>query len=161
MKKSFLLLLFFGNLFLQNINAQDSLVKNQLTQLLDNYYSIKDALVADNSSNAAIAAGDFIKTANSIDYKVVSEGNINILLKDATYISDLKDISKQRLHFATLSDNMISLIKAVKPGTIPVYRAYCPMKKASWLTKEKEIKNPYYGSDMLTCGEIKETISHK
>jgi hypothetical protein len=160
MKKSLLLLLFSGYLFLQNIYAQDSPAKTQLSQLVDKYYGIKDALVADNSSNAATAAGDFIKTANSIDYKEVSEGNINILLKDATQISTLKDISQQRLHFAALSNNMIALVKAAKTGTAPIYRAYCPMKKASWLTNEKEIKNPYYGSDMLTCGEIKETIGH-
>ncbi|RYF82932.1 MAG: DUF3347 domain-containing protein, partial [Chitinophagaceae bacterium] len=35
---------------------------------------------------------------------------------------------------------------------------YCPMKKALWLSNEKAIKNPYYGSAMLTCGKVTETI---
>jgi hypothetical protein len=31
-------------------------------------------------------------------------------------------------------------------------------KGADWLSKEKEIKNPYYGSQMLNCGSVEETI---
>ena len=30
---------------------------------------------------------------------------------------------------------------------------------ADWISKEKEIKNPYYGDEMLTCGSILETIT--
>jgi Protein of unknown function (DUF3347). len=33
------------------------------------------------------------------------------------------------------------------------------MKKANWLSSEKEIKNPYYGSTMLTCGSVVDTIN--
>jgi hypothetical protein len=29
------------------------------------------------------------------------------------------------------------------------------MIKKSWIQKDDAIKNPYYGSSMLTCGEIK------
>jgi hypothetical protein len=29
---------------------------------------------------------------------------------------------------------------------------------AFWLSNEKEIKNPYFGSMMLKCGSVKETI---
>jgi hypothetical protein len=35
-----------------------------------------------------------------------------------------------------------------------VYYQYCPMKKMYWLSKEETIKNPYYGSKMLTCGNV-------
>jgi hypothetical protein len=33
---------------------------------------------------------------------------------------------------------------------------YCPMVKASWLQKEDKIRNPYYGSTMLECGQFKD-----
>ena len=43
-----------------------------------------------------------------------------------------------------------------------VYVEFCPMadgdKGAYWASSEKEIRNPYYGASMLTCGEIKSTI---
>lgn len=31
-------------------------------------------------------------------------------------------------------------------------------KGAYWLSESEEIKNPYYGEVMLTCGETKEVI---
>lgn len=77
---------------------------------------------------------------------------------DARHISEVKDISHQREHFANLSLNMFTLAKSAKISAQPVYEAYCPMKKAYWLSNEQAIKNPYYGSQMLTCGSVKETI---
>ena len=33
--------------------------------------------------------------------------------------------------------------------------AYCPMVNKPWLQKDKEIKNPYYGAAMLSCGSFR------
>ena len=159
MKKSILVVALLATVFAQKTLAQDSTQQNQLSQLLTQYYNIKDALVAGNGNLVSVKAGEFIKTANSIDYKVISEGNINALLKDATPISETKDIRVQREHFSNLSNNMASLAKSVKLTTEPIYQAYCPMKKANWLSNDKAIKNPYYGSSMLTCGKVVETIN--
>jgi hypothetical protein len=159
MKKIFFLAIFFISLFFQESFGQDSITQKQLSQLLSHYYGMKDALVSGNPNSAALKADDFIKTANSIDYKVISEGNINALLKDAGPISETHDIKKQRSHFSNLSENMATLAKVTRFGYGPVYRAYCPMKKASWLSAEKAIKNPYYGNAMLTCGEVVDTLN--
>src|SRR5215217_325626 len=166
MKKIVALVAFLATGFIQKSFAQlvpsqreDSTQQYQLSQLLSQYYNIKDALVAGNGNEASAKAEEFIKTANSIDYKLISEGNINALLKDATPISETKDIKKQREHFANFSNNMATLGKSVKLGAQPIYQAYCPMKKANWLSSDKEIKNPYYGSAMLTCGKVVETIN--
>ena len=63
--------------------------------------------------------------------------------------------------FAKLSSAMIEVMKIIKPD-YAVYVDHCPMyndgKGADWLSKENGIKNPYYGSQMLTCGKVKETI---
>jgi len=159
MKKSILVIALLATIFVQRTFAQDSTQQHQLSQLLTQYYNIKDALVAGNGVVASAKAEEFIKTANSIDYKLISEGNINALLKDATPISETKDIKVQREHFSNLSNNMASLAKSVKLTTEPIYQAYCPMKKANWLSNDKAIKNPYYGSAMLTCGKVVETIN--
>lgn len=151
---------FLAAVFVQKGIAQDSTTQRQLSQLLTQYYQLKDALVGGNGNNASTKAQEFIKTANSIDYKVISEGNINALLKDASPISETKDINKQRGHFANLSNNMATLARAVRLTADPIYKQYCPMKKTNWLSNEKAIKNPYYGNAMLTCGNIVETISH-
>lgn len=160
MKKIFFVAVaFLATTFLQKNFAQDSTQQYQLSQLLTQYYQLKDALVAGNGNQASVKATEFIKIANSIDYKLISEGNINALLKDASPVSETKDINIQRRHFANLSDNMATLAKTVKLGTGPIYLQHCPMKKANWLSNEKAIKNPYYGNEMLTCGKVAETMN--
>ena len=158
MKKIFLFLAITATVSTTNSFAQDVQQQNQLSQLLTQYYRIKDALVAGNGTTVSAGAEQYIKTLNTIDYKVISEGNVNALLKDATSISETKDIKKQRDQFANLSTNMAVLAKAVKLSSQPIYQVYCPMKKANWLSSSKEIRNPYYGSAMLTCGEVVNTI---
>src|SRR5215211_6949956 len=141
MKKSILAIALLAIAFVQKTFAQDSTQQYQLSQLLTQYYNIKDALVTGNATLASTKAEEFIKTANSIDYKIISEGNINALLKDATPISEAKEIKVQREHFANLSNNMATLAKAMKLTDQPIYQAYCHMKKANWLSSDKTIKN--------------------
>ena len=80
---------------------------------------------------------------------------------DAEHIADTKDASHQRDHFMPLSENMYALIKVSKNETEAYYQ-HCPManegKGANWLSIESEIKNPYYGSEMLKCGRVVEVI---
>ncbi|HCN85107.1 MAG TPA: hypothetical protein DIT07_16040 [Sphingobacteriaceae bacterium] len=74
-------------------------------------------------------------------------------------MSESKDIKHQREHFAAFSNNMIALAKVSKLSSQPIYQLYCPMKKSSWLSSEKTIKNLYYGKAMLTCGSILQTLN--
>jgi hypothetical protein len=80
-KKIFFIVAMFAIAFFQKSFAQDSTTQtqSQLSQLLTSYYNIKDALVEGNAGLATISAEQFVKTANGIDYKVISEGNINAL----------------------------------------------------------------------------------
>jgi hypothetical protein len=159
MKKIVFAVFFFTTAFSHHSFAQEAVQQSQLSKLLSQYFKIKDALVAGNANTASLQAEEFVKTINGIDYKVISEGNVNALLKDAGAISETKDIKRQREHFANFSANMLALARAVKLSDQPIYEAYCPMKKVSWLTSEKVIKNPYYGSSMLTCGKITGTLN--
>jgi hypothetical protein len=159
MKKIFFTVVFLATAFVQQSLAQDSTSQPQLSQLLHSYYDIKNALVAGNAVLASTSAEQFVKTANGIDSKAIPEGSITALVKDASHISGTKDIKHQREHFANFSTNMFALAKAVKLTSDPIYEAYCPMKKVNWLSSDKAIKNPYFGSSMLTCGKVVETIN--
>ena len=158
MKKIFLIVAICATVFVQKSLAQDSTSQQKLPQLLTYYYNIKNALVAGDAASASTNALTFVKAVNSMDYKVISEGNIHTLAGDAGKIADAKDIKKQREYFANFSINMASVAKSAKLSDQPIYQAYCPMKKAYWLSNEKAIKNPYYGSSMLTCGQVTETL---
>jgi hypothetical protein len=158
MKKLFLILAIAATVFTQKSFAQDSTTQNQLPQLLTYYYNIKNALVADDAASASTNASAFVKLVNSIDYKVISEGNIHTLAANAGKIAEAKDIKKQRDYLANLSTNIAAVAKSIKLTDKPIYQQYCPMKKASWLSSEQAIKNPYYGSSMPTCGQVTATL---
>ncbi len=141
---------------------------NQLIAVFDSYFSLKDALVTTDGTIASAKAKDLQTAINtvkmeklSMDVHTVWMKVLNDLKEDAEHINSTKDIAHQRDHFMSLSKNMYALIKVAKPaGT--VYYQFCPManegKGANWLSKESGIKNPYYGSQMLTCGKTVETI---
>jgi hypothetical protein len=61
-----------------------------------------------------------------------------------------------------ISDNLYNLIRTVKYDREVAYYQFCPMafndQGAYWLSRESDIKNPYFGSTMLTCGETRETL---
>ena len=157
MKSIFLFVAFFATTFIQNSFAQDS-TKSKTSDLLTSYYNLKNALVSSNANTAAAGAVEFVKAMNTLDTSMVKENSRNALLKDAVAISQTKDLNVQRVKFSTLSANMVVLAKTVKLSAEPIYQQYCPMKKASWLSDVKAIKNPYYGNAMLTCGSVKETL---
>lgn len=130
----------------------------QVQQLYNHYIGIKDALVTGNQKEAASHANKLSQTASLISYRDLSEGNINALRKDASTIADAKDLAAQRKAFSNLSNNMSALAEKFKLSDKTVYQQYCPMAKGYWLSNEKEIRNPYYGSSMLTCGSLKKTL---
>jgi hypothetical protein len=74
--------------------------------------------------------------------------------KAATGVAAAGDIKAARDAFKLLSEAVIALVKA-DPAAHDVKLAFCPMANASWLQKEETIRNPYYGSSMLTCGEFR------
>lgn len=157
MKRLFLLAVITATVFAQKSLAQDniSLASNQL---LNSYYQLKDNLVKSNPTAAAASAGELIKAINAGEKEWLNDDAKVVLLKDATAIFQSADIKKQREQFASLSNNIVELAKTKKLSPEPIYIQYCPMKKASWLSNDKAIKNPYYGNAMLSCGRVKETL---
>lgn len=132
--------------------------------LLTKYYVIKDALVNSNPANAANGAIDFVSVVKAVDINSLAADEQTVfrslqskLITSGKAISDNKELAKQRTAFQSLSENMIALSKATKISKSS-YIEYCPMKNAYWLSAEKEIKNPYYGNTMLTCGKVTETL---
>lgn len=137
---------------------------NQLQSVFDNYFLLKDALVKTDGSTASAKAEELLSAINTVkmetlkmDVHMVWMKVLKDLTADAKNISETQDIKKQRNFFKSLSKNTYELIKISKP-TEAVYYQYCPMQDANWLSKENAVKNPYYGSQMLTCGKTVETI---
>lgn len=157
MKRIYFIVALFATALVQPSFAQDT-TKTQPSPLLISYYNLQDALATSNANAAGASSEAFVKALNGIDKEIVKNESRPALLSDANAIFQSKDLKVQRERFASLSVTMLTLAKAVKLSTEPVYQQYCPMKKASWLSSSKLIRNPYYGSAMLTCGSVKETF---
>ena len=157
MKKLFFGVICMAMLSIQHSFGQDD-TKASTHPLLISYFGIKEALVAGNPTVASASATEFLKALASADGQVVKKDIRDSLNSDAASIAESRDIKLQRERFAVLSDNMIALAKSHKLSAAPLYEQYCPMKKASWLSSNKAIKNPYYGNAMLTCGSVKASL---
>jgi len=137
-----------------------------LSSILTAYYEIKDALVVGDAKAVASAAGGMLKAINGVDMTALAPKDHQAFMAlqdklayDSRHISESSDINHQREHFTSLSANLFKLAKQARLSDQPIYEDYCPMKKAYWLSSDAAIKNPYFGSKMLTCGKVSTTLN--
>lgn len=152
-------------------SANSAVFNTKFTAFLDNYYHLKDALVLSNDDLAATSATLLAKSADDINLKELkadtsivemAQGNLQTISAEAKNIAAQKDIEAKRQSFSTISNNLYDLIRTVKYDRSVVYQQHCPMafndQGADWLSNTTDIKNPYFGKKMLTCGEVRDSI---
>ncbi|MEP6737041.1 MAG: efflux RND transporter periplasmic adaptor subunit [Chryseolinea sp.] len=141
----------------------------QLAKVLLPYLKMKDALVASNTKVASQESKNFALALKKVDMKLLQgETHINwmqkltALEKASTDIQNENDLEKQRALFSDLTNALYVSFKMYFVNGLHAYYEYCPMafdnKGAYWISREKEIRNPYFGDQMLNCGEIKEIL---
>lgn len=132
-----------------------SLKDDKLNAIYQHYIDLTTSLVNGDMAEAKIAA-------NAIELGAKELSNGTALAALAAKIGAAVDIDVQRTIFSDLSNDFIAKVKGSGLTSGEIYVEYCPMalndKGASWLSNQKDIKNPYFGDSMLTCGEVKETI---
>ena len=116
-----------------------------IDKIADAYIAVKDALVASNATLAKTRAKDLsnalkspVKGLQPAQQKLLS-AYAGKLQAGSLSISQTNSIDSQRTQFETLSKNMYSLLSGLKLNKAPLYQQYCPMKKASWLSKDEDI----------------------
>lgn len=141
-----------------------------LKEIVSNYLQIKNAFAKDNTNDAATAGKaleaafkSFDKSALTAEQKKAYEDIESDAREHAEHIgANGGNIKHQREHFDLLSKDMYDLVKAFGAGQT-LYKDFCPMyndnKGAIWLSETKEIKNPYLGKAMPTCGSMKEELN--
>ncbi len=145
----------------------DGKISASLKEIVDHYLHIKNALANDNSSEAADGAKAMEATIKKLDkslftaeQKTTYDKDEEELKEHAEHIAKNGDkLEHQRTHFSMMSEVMYDLVKAYGSGRI-LYHDHCPMYNnntgAIWLSETKEIRNPYYGDKMMTCGSVME-----
>lgn len=136
--------------------------------IIDAYLAVKDALVADDAATAAAKSADLVSALKSYDI-AGSQANdpeeLERLQVEATGFAEklaTSDIAAQRESFQALSVVLKDMLKIAGTDRT-LYHQYCPMYKGNtggmWLSANEEIKNPLFGSSMLTCGRVEETLA--
>ncbi len=142
---------------------------SQLSIIFNSYILLKDKLVSTDASEAFTEAQNLQQTISSTDMNLFQAATHDYwMIKSNLVLTSLKQINKNsnideiRKSFILISENLIKLFKAFGTGNNKAFVQFCPMANqnigAFWLSTEKQIKNPYYGNLMLTCGETRDTL---
>lgn len=147
----------------------DAKAAASIKEIVDHYLHIKNALANDNGNEAASGAKAMEAALSKLDKSLLtaeqktSYDKVEGQLKEhaANISKNAGQIKLQRSHFVTMSETVYELVKNFGAGR-PVYHDHCPMARdnqgAMWISEMKEIKNPYFGSEMPTCGTVEEVI---
>jgi Cu(I)/Ag(I) efflux system membrane fusion protein len=134
-------------------------------KVLQSYLQMKDAFVnsdAEKVSAFAKATSKSLKAVAIGSLGQMEQSHIKKSIEMLNAIAKNENLENQRDHFVVLNENMVVIAMNVE-GASPIYVQKCPMannnKGAVWLSTEKDIKNPYYGDAMLTCGSVIEEIN--
>ena len=145
----------------------------RLMALLNNYYAVKDALVATRAGQADNAANKLSADADSLIAYIRTDSTkstgilpyldtIKTSVKAMTSMMD-EGCEKKRIHFERISGAMYTMLQKAELKNAGIYQQFCPMafnnKGAYWLSNTENIRNPYFGSKMLECGEVTETLN--
>jgi len=136
-----------------------------LQPVFDAYLLLHEALAGDNETGAreqTKALLDAVESASGLPgaWNRYQE-NIAASLKGLSADAPLESL---RSTFLVVSQAMVAVVKDVGiPPVESLHVAHCPMadkdQGADWLQRGKGILNPYYGSGMLTCGYVTETLT--
>ncbi|OQP41036.1 hypothetical protein A4H97_15670 [Niastella yeongjuensis] len=145
------------------------------TQLLNAYNDLKDALVASDAAKATTAAQILHTAVDSLKVNEIKGDSTGVIKETAksytTSIADSaqalvaqKDIEGKRKIFVNIADDIWTLTRTVRYNGKKLYWEYCPMafdnKGAYWISYERDIRNPYFGSKMMTCGSVEDSIDY-
>jgi hypothetical protein len=147
----------------------DPKFQQQLAAVFTAYVELKDAFVATDAAKVKTEAKETLDALAKVDMKLLTGAAHNDWMN---YLSPLEsslkeieassDIEAQRKSFSTVSNNLYKSVKAFGLGGVTAFYEYCPMafnnEGAYWLSDKDQIRNPYFGDQMLTCGQVKEKL---
>lgn len=134
-------------------------------EALQSYLLMKDAFVASDMNQVsafAKAASKEFKALNTSNLSEMEKSHVSKSIEMLNAISSNTDLEKQRAHFVILNENLVALAMNINTPKNKLYVQQCPMANgnqgAIWISVEEDIKNPYFGDAMLTCGSVIEIL---
>ncbi len=131
--------------------ADNPALMEPVKSVLDHYLMIQTEFAKDSLKGLDEHANAIAKAVKGDEMKMLSPD----VTKQAETLAKTKDLKAAREAFKPLSASLVKYLADNKAGKGVYHEGYCPMVKASWLQKEKDVRNPYMGKAMLTCGTLK------
>ncbi|WP_373059726.1 efflux RND transporter periplasmic adaptor subunit [Zunongwangia sp. H14] len=139
--------------------------QEDFTTVLDAYLDLKNDLVTSNVEEAKAEAYKMLQQVQELRTDGIGNMEVTHLKRIETMLEGISENTKlenQRDHFVALSENVLAFVSNMDNLKGTLYLQRCPMannnKGAYWISEIKDIKNPYFGEAMLSCGEIKKTF---
>ncbi|MCP9290561.1 efflux RND transporter periplasmic adaptor subunit [Gracilimonas sediminicola] len=153
-----------------NINAPQAF-KSQVAQLVASYIDFKNALVSSKPDLAGEEVNSMQYDLKQVDMSLLDgQGHmiwmnqLDSLQTALTQLVNTQDLAKQREQLMDLSNVMLNVVKTFQIEGV-YYQQFCPMasngKGAYWLSEKETINNPYFGEQMISCGETIERIENQ
>lgn len=142
--------------------------RQQITAVAEAYFEVKNALADDDAKAARLGSRIVNNSLSKVDMTLL-QGQAHHhwmalekqLSAAAGMIENTENIDSQREHFERLSEQILEMTESFGLEIDKAYKQFCPMafddKGAYWLSEVEEIRNPYFGNEMLRCGEVTET----
>lgn len=146
--------------------ATSSAFRAALVPVYESYLATAEALADDDLAAARKAVNkipDLVAAADAeslyADARQRWQQTTDRLLFAAYETIDASDRVTIRRQFSHLSRAFIALVQAFgNPLPEPVVQIHCPMafnnQGADWLQRAAEVRNPYFGHQMLRCGQV-------
>ena len=137
----------------------------QLEELYSRYFEIRTAFAADKKpvEESSLSLHELsTQLTSSEDVTDQAKEQLSIVTENAEHLHHLP-LEEARMQFKPISHAILELATQIRgEGNERVFRHFfCPMVKegeGDWLQFEERISNPYYGSQMLRCGELIRTL---
>ena len=137
----------------------------QLEELYSRYFEIRTAFAADKKpvEESSLSLHELsTQLTSSEDVTDQAKEQLSIVTENAEHLHHLP-LEQARMQFKPISHAILELATQIRgEGNERVFRHFfCPMVKegeGDWLQFEERISNPYYGSQMLRCGELIRTL---
>ncbi|NBC25057.1 MAG: DUF3347 domain-containing protein, partial [Bacteroidetes bacterium] len=133
------------------------------------YLELKDALVNSDAAKGKKAAAGLYEELRRVPGTIQQPEQRERWLEvqkiaenSAKKISESVELAVQRIAFEDLSRAFIFWLRHFQVDFDTIYLQYCPMAfdfaGADWISSQEEIRNPYFGDEMLKCGSVEEVF---
>ena len=151
-----------------------------VSDAMNAYFDMAEAFVEADTAKVKEHSRRFILLLDSIPMDELKNdtahiydiaiNNLSGIKSNAESVLNMTDIQEMRKDFSMVSENLYPFFRVINYEGENMYWQNCPMafnddKEANWISKTKEVFNPYLGkkhpkyrATMLHCGMVKDTI---